>query len=133
MTYQDSGETKYPTAVQAAAGNYQKALFLKSKRQYSEAIDYLRLAIKLNPWDMNYPIEIAYCYLHLKQPREALDILAPLYKKNPQDSNILKPYCYALLELGRLFEVNNLLESSAPLIEKDIVLQQLQEKVKSLI
>jgi tetratricopeptide (TPR) repeat protein len=121
-------KTDYPTSVQAAAGNYQKALFLKQQKKYDEAIRYFQKAIDHNPQDINYVVEMAICYLNLNNFSHALNILGPVYSKNSKNTYIIKPYCSALLESGNIEKAKQILQTVEHHFSTDLVLKALWTK-----
>jgi len=122
-------KTYYPTSAQAAAGQYQKALLLKNQKRYSEAIEFLQQAIRMNPNDITYTIEMANCYVHLNHPIRAVNILAPLYHKYPQNPSILKPYCAALLDSGQPEKAREVLIIAQEMVKSDMALKVIWDKV----
>ncbi len=123
-----SEKTNYPTSAQAAAGNYQKALFLKQQKKYTEAIPYFQKAINHNSQDINYVVELAICYLNLHDFSHALNILGPIYAKNPTNPYIIKPYCSALLETGNIEKAKQILQTVEHHFSTDLVLKALWAK-----
>ncbi len=122
-------KTYYPTSAQAAAGQYQKALLLKNQKRYSEAIEFLQQAIRMNPNDLTYTIEMANCYVHLNHPIRAVNILTPLYLKYPNNLSILKPYCAALVDSGQPEKARAVLTKAKELLSTDMALKVIWDKL----
>lgn len=121
-------KTDYPSSAQAAAGNYQKALFLKQQKKYDEAIPYFQKAIDHNPNDINYVVEMAICYLNLNNFSHAMNILGPVHQKNPSNIYIIKPYCSALLESGNIDKAKQILQTVEHHFSTDLALKALWTK-----
>ena len=86
-------------------------------KQYSNAINYYKQALEINPNFRAARLSLAYCYYYTKKPKDSIKEFEILIKESPDDFEVYRFFGFALIDdvqYDRAIEIYKIAQRISP-------------------
>lgn len=115
---------KIPSRRQNAHLHALLGRYLRQEKQYEEAADEFREAVKLQPRSLYFQTQLAFCYSKLEQYSRVIEILEPIQKVKSRDPIVARALAKAYSGVERIEDARKILIDILYLYPNDRSLRQ---------